>query len=345
MRLKQRLYTSAARIIPRRHREKIAQMLMYSGERQNADYVIGSAAVLGLLVMLIFILAMSVFHVRLPVGDGLMDQQAKTVTLSVGIWSISFIFFILVQFMLYLSIYFKVEDRRERTEKVLPDILQLVAANVKAGMTPVQALRSSARKEFGPISEEINIAVAKSIGSGSFNDALLNITQRIQSPSLDRAVKLFVSSLKAGGRLVLLLEELAKDILATRVLKKELNTSTKMYTMLIVFTIIIGAPLLQAVSIHFVEVMNNMQADNAIGDAGSELSIFAGEVLLTPDFLIVTSLVMLVAISILASMLIGVIAEGKEKYGLKYAPGIMFCAIVLFFIVRRFVSAFFGSML
>ncbi|PIO05534.1 hypothetical protein COT47_04490, partial [Candidatus Woesearchaeota archaeon CG08_land_8_20_14_0_20_43_7] len=251
MRLKQRLYTSAARIIPRRHREKIAQMLMYSGERQNADYVIGSAAVLGLLVMLIFILAMSVFHVRLPVGDGLMDQQAKTVTLSVGIWSISFIFFILVQFMLYLSIYFKVEDRRERTEKVLPDILQLVAANVKAGMTPVQALRSSARKEFGPISEEINIAVAKSIGSGSFNDALLNITQRIQSPSLDRAVKLFVSSLKAGGRLVLLLEELAKDILATRVLKKELNTSTKMYTMLIVFTIIIGAPLLQAVSIHF----------------------------------------------------------------------------------------------
>ena len=46
------------------------------------------------------------------------------------------------------------------------------------------------------------------------------MAKRIDSPILDRAMKLFAASMKSGGHLAQLLEDLANDIAETKALKK-----------------------------------------------------------------------------------------------------------------------------
>ena len=101
---------------------------------------------------------------------------------------------VLVHFLIYLLIYFKVADRTKRVEDSLPDALHLIAANLRAGMTPFQAMKVSARKEFGPLKEEIEYATTKALGTESFSKALLNMNNRIKSSILERSMKLFTTS-------------------------------------------------------------------------------------------------------------------------------------------------------
>ena len=70
------------------------------------------------------------------------------------------------------------------------------------------------------------------------------------------------------------------------------------------------------------------------------MGFLAGEVTLTADFLTKIALVMLVMTSLLASMLMGVINEGKPKFGFKYAPTIIIGCIIVFFIANYVVGRY-----
>ncbi|MEE9525829.1 MAG: type II secretion system F family protein, partial [Candidatus Woesearchaeota archaeon] len=207
---------------------------------------------------------------------------------------------------------------------------------------PFQAMKLAARDEFGPLKEEIEYATTKALGTESFSEALLSMAKRIKSPILDRAMKLFSASMKSGGHLAQLLEDLANDIAETRALKKELITNTKMYSMLIMFMVVIGAPLLLAVSIHFIKIISGMQATTGAAEAGFGMAALIGTISLTPGFLTKLSVVILFITSLLASMLMGVIAEGKEKYGLKYAPLVITGSLIVFVISQYIISGFLG---
>src|SRR3989338_6908138 len=66
-------------------------------------------------------------------------------------------------------------------ENILPDALQLMASNLRAGFTTDRALLLSARPEFGPLKDEINL-VGKEITAGKpIEEALFNMTKRVQS--------------------------------------------------------------------------------------------------------------------------------------------------------------------
>ncbi len=328
MEAKQRIYCTFAKLLPRTYREHFKILLRYSGEDASAEAWLGSATLLAILLfVLVLIIPQNIF----------------------GFFQISYLIFAMIAFFLaqlsaYMIIYFKVEDRRKRVEKVLPDALQLISANLRAGITPFRALQLAARKEFGPLEEEIRYATAKSLGTESFSDTLLKMTDRIKSDMLDRAMKLFTTAMKSGGHLAKLLEELAIDIAETNSLKKELTTNTKTYTMFIMFTIILGAPLLLAISIYFVDVITAMQAKTGASTAGFGMSFLAGEVAITPDFLTKVSIGMLIMTGLLASMLLGVITEGKAKYGLRYSLIIIVAALVMFAISKYVIGLFFGSM-
>ena len=248
--------------------------------------------------------------------------------------------FIFIQIISYLMVYFKAEERTKRVEDALPDAFQIIAANLRSGMTPFQALKLATRKEFGPLQEEIKYATSMALGTESFSDTLLRMSDRIRSDMLDRALKLFTTAMRSGGHLASLLEELAADISETRALKNELRTSTKTYTAFIMFTIVIGTPLLLAISINFVDMVAKMQAKTGITTAGFGMGFLAGEVTMTADFLTKISLFMLIMTSLLASMLMGVINEGKPKYGLKYAPTIIIGCMVVFFIAKYVVGKY-----
>ncbi|HIH42778.1 TPA: type II secretion system F family protein [Candidatus Woesearchaeota archaeon] len=328
MRPKDKIYLNFARVFPNSYRNHLASILVYGGEKKNVDYWLGSGTVLALLMMFKIVLIPWVFF-----------GAFQRLYFIIGV-----IVFLFIEFLVYLFAYFKAEDRTARIEKALPDALQLIAANLKAGMTPYKAIKLSARKEFGPLAEEIDYATSHALGTESFETTLLRISERTNSETLDRALKLFTSAMKSGAHLAKLLEDLGNDISQTRELKNELITSTKTYTAFILFTIMVGTPLLLAISIHFVTIVSEMQEKSNISNVGFGLEFLAGKVVITPDFLTKMSLVMLVLTSLLASMLLGVIKEGKEKQGLRYAPMLIIGCLTVFYVSKYIIGNVFGNL-
>jgi len=309
-------------LYPSSYRKHFEKMLVYAGDTLGLRYWLGSGMVLAILVFFIFVLyPFAVFH-----------------SFFAWFFLYGFFGFCFIHFLVYLLIYFKVEDRRERVERVLPDFLQLMAANVRAGMTPYQAMRLSLRDEFGPLQEEMKVAMTRALGTENFSEVLLHVRERIPSDLFHRSLELLTSSLRAGGKLSLLLEDLARDVIETRALKKELLSSTRTYGMFVLFTVLIGAPLLFAISAYFLGVMTSLQGSTGIA-SGSSL---VGEIGITLDFFVFVAYVFLVLTSTLASVLIGVIKTGDYFYGFRYAPFVAGGSLFLFSVFRYLVGGFLG---
>lgn len=84
-------------------------------------------------------------------------------------------------------------DKRTRfVESILPDALQIIAANVRSGFIPSRAILLSARKEFGPLTEAIRNVGKEMMTGKSLQDALDEFTESIKSDILDRTVILLV---------------------------------------------------------------------------------------------------------------------------------------------------------
>ena len=326
MTLENKLLKKLGKIVPEKFKGNYRTTLNFAGCKSNADKRLG-----------IFVLiTLTVFLINLPLSYYFLPDYSHFII------PLVLLLFPALFALDYLLMYFKVEDRRARVENVLPDFLHLISSSLRAGLTPYQALKSSAREEFGPLKDEIEIATTKAIGSESFEKALMDIKKTIDSKLLERVINLFITSLYSGSHRAQLMEETAKDMAETKSLKKELSTGTKTYTMFILFTVVIGSPLLFAISLQFIDMVEDMNTPDA-GDADSsfDLGLASGEIPVTSDFIFWLTMFLLVSTSIFSSILMGVIKEGNKKYGLRYAPIIIFCAIFIFFIARKIVAGIF----
>lgn len=161
---------------------------------------------------------------------------------------------------LYTYLTMRAESRAEQIENVLPDALQIISSNIRAGMTLENAFWSTARSEFGPLRDEIKKVSAQTMGGRPFRNALLDMQQRVRSRILERSIRLIVEGIALGGEMAHLLEEVGKDIRNTQMLKKEIQTQTLMYAMFILFASVIVSPLLFSVAVYYSEVSERLEA-------------------------------------------------------------------------------------
>ncbi|MCX6803174.1 MAG: type II secretion system F family protein [Candidatus Diapherotrites archaeon] len=189
--------------------------------------------------------------------------------------------------------------------------------------------------EFGPLSEEIKIATQKSLGIESFSEALKIIGSRIDSKVLSDTTKFFAQALHSGGHLAQLIETTASDIKQTNRLKNELVTSTKMYTLFILFVVVIASPMLIAVSIQFLTILGGIQTKTQdLGGSGSttmaaQTGLAMSSISITPEFMQTIGYFLIITNSLLASIFIGILSGGKIRDGLKYAPLMAITGLVL----------------
>jgi len=317
MKFRRRLYRWLANFYPNKYKTYLAKELIYGGEKDHVDYWLGASFALAFFTVVAVLLFPLV----------LMDSYDFFFILY------AVVTFFLMHFIIYMIVYYKQMDRTQRIENSLPDMLQLVASNLKAGMTPYQSLKMASRKDFGPLKEEIDYATAKALGIENFGEALMSIKDHVKSDMLDRALKLLTSSLKAGGRLAEVLENVSLDIAETRELKRDLVTSTKSYSMFIMFMVVFGAPLLLGISFQFLTMVTDLYVSSAIEGGG-----LIGEIAITPEYFSNFAIVFLLITAILASSLMGTIREGDFKYGLRNFPLIFFGSVILFFVVRYVVG-------
>jgi pilus assembly protein TadC len=329
MKFKERLSFFA----PRKYKDFLKKQMMYAGVRREIiDRFIGFSfffsIFLGLTIAFdLFLLGWGINGIALGIGIGLLSLGG-----------------------IQISIVLIADSRAAEIEKVLPDALQLMAANVRAGMTVDRAIWLAARPEFGILEEEIRIAGAKTVGGKSIKEALLEMSGRIKSDTLEKTVRLIIEGIEAGGELAHLLEETSNNVRITQSMKSEIKSSVTTYSIFILFAAVIGAPALYSISLFFVEVMTKLWSPEMLGGIKVTSSTMGGGMLskasapqITVDQLFWFAIASIVVTTFFGSLIIGLIQTGKEKNGIRFMVPLMLGAIAVFYIAQFAIKMLFGG--
>lgn len=321
------MYRFLAHFYPKRIRENYKRLLMYSNLKYSSDYFIGFVMFSGLGLALAISLDLSALF-KLP------------------LWPTFVILFLVLEISVYMWLVLRADAKARFVEDILPDALQLMASNLRAGLTTDRALLLSARPEFGPFQDEISI-VGKEVTMGkSIDTALLKMKERIKSQKLEKTVLLIVAGLKSGGELASLLEQTASNLRQQRFVEERIKSNVLMYVMFIFGAIGLGAPMLFGLSSFLIEVLSTTLGGIKIPEAAtqsSQIPITISQAPIEPSFVLYFSILSISLTAILGSLTLGLISKGKESEGFRYIPVLVVVSLGVFFLVRFLISSMFGG--
>ena len=310
---------------PRGFREKLISLVSSANPRDPESFA-------GLVLFLSFILS-------------LLFATLISTFLGWNFFFVAIVLFIIFISSIYLYLIVSLDMRVKLIEELLPDALQLMASNLRAGISIEKALLLAARPEFGPLEVEIH-RVAKEVATGKdFGKALKDMSIRTRSRAIERVVDLIISGLRSGGKLSTLLENSAQDLSIQRIVKQKIRSNVEIYIIFIFIAAGIGAPLLFALSLFLVKVMiQNFGNIDIPASAASTLPITIGKINISTDFLLKYIMTSLLTTSVLASFMLGMIAKGKAKEGAKYIVILALLSISLFFVTGLLLTSFFSGL-
>ncbi|HLC96393.1 MAG TPA: type II secretion system F family protein [Candidatus Nanoarchaeia archaeon] len=254
-------------------------------------------------------------------------------------------YFLMLQLLTYFILVLRSDAKSKFVESILPDVLQLMASNLRAGFTTDKALLLAARPEFGPFQDEIN-QVGKEITTGKDTGvALMNMSTRIKSERLAKTMSLIVSGLRAGGQLAALLEQTARNLRQEMLVDERIKANAMMYVIFIFVAIAVGAPALFGLSSFLVEVLTENIAGIDIPEtAQASLPLTFTEVAISVDFVIRFAVIFLITSCVLGSLILGSISKGKEREGLKFLPVLIAISLAIFFASRYLMKNLLGGL-
>jgi len=317
------------RLHPRHLKEKLDQLIIYSHLKIDPEIFITYTTIIGLISALVVALILRfVFKVPFLV--------------------LSFLgLFVVFYITPYLWLVLQIDKKSSFIENIFPDALQLMASNLRSGLTTDIALLLSARPEFGVLKDEINV-VGKEITLGEdVGDALLHMTGRIKSRTIERTIELIVAGLRSGGELASLLEQTARDLRRQRLIDQKIRTNVHMYVIFIFIAVAFGAPILFGLSSFLVEVLKSRVSEISVPPevlATSQIPLTITDIKITNTFIITYILAFLITSSVLGGLIIGLISKGRERAGLRLIPLLLIVTISLFFLVRFILIHAVGSL-
>ncbi len=334
------MYEYIGRVMPRRIKGAFQDTLIYAGVKADHLKFMGILFILSIILGLIFSATVTLIFFT------------ADILIFLGLF---LFFFSLVSGGTYTWLALMADSKANQSEKVFPEALRIMAANVKAGMTPDKALFASARPEFGSFGLELLRAGKHVIAGSEMKYALLEIPKRINSEIIENNLRLIIKGIESGGSLATLLEETARDIERTKLITDEVRANVLMYAIFIFFAAGIGAPVLYGISTFLVQVITHQMQTLSMGTqvetmGGSFGSIGGGlmsgdSIQLTPEFLIMFTMISLAVTSIFGGLIIGLVKNGEEKQGAKYIPPLIAVSIVLFWVIRTVMGKVFSSLM
>lgn len=251
--------------------------------------------------------------------------------------------FISSKAILFLALYVVLEKRKTFVEKVLPDALLLMAANVRSGMIPGKALLMSAKDEFGPLKEEIKKTGRDIMAGKGLEEALEDFKDRTPSETVERVLSLIISSIRTGGELAVTLEETADNVRSLEIAEKRIKSNVVMYVIFILIASGFGAPLLFSLSLFLIGAVSRFGGVE-MPERVQQASMFElGTPTVTTDFIFRFSLITLGVISISGGFILGAIRSGEAKKGWKFIPLLLLLSYGVFFLSYRLVTSLFSG--
>lgn len=251
-------------------------------------------------------------------------------------------YLILLIFFIFIDV--KIYKRKKDVDEVLPEYLQLVAANINAGIPIDQSLWLAVRPQFGVLSKEIEICAKKSITGTNLNEALLEFSRKYDSVLLKRTIHLITEGIDAGGPLATLLDRITKDIVETNIMKKEMAANVMTYVIFITFASIVAAPFMFGLANQLVLIITGLMGSLDTSSMQNSALSISQDAILIGDFRIF-SVFLLSVTAIFSGMIISVIKNGNIRDGLKNIPPLIIVSLIIYFISINMMGIMFSGMI
>ncbi|MFH1210852.1 MAG: type II secretion system F family protein [archaeon] len=279
---------------------------------------------------------------------GWMAAFALGAMFGFNLWLTFAIAFATFEITIYVWLLLSVDAKARMIERALPDALQLMSSNLRAGLTPEKALLLSARPEFGPLTDEItrvgkDVMVGKEVAT-----ALMDMAKRVRSDKLRKTMELIVSGLRSGGELASLIEQTARNLRDQEFVDQKIRSNIRMYVIFIFSAVSFGAPMLYGLSSFLVDVMKDVISKVEIPtDSVSTMNmpLTITKVSVSSEFIMTYVITSLVMTSVMGSLILGLISKGEEKQGFKLVPILVAISLLVFFTVRFLVSSLLSGLL
>ncbi len=265
---------------------------------------------------------------------------------SIGAWfaiqfSLATLFILMIYFYVDMQIYL----RTKKMEEMLPDFLQVVASNLKGGMSFENALLGAIKPRFTILANEMAEVSKKVMTGHDVSKALTELGEKYDSPMLRRSIDLMISELESGGEIADLIDKIVDNIKETKALKEEISTSAVAYTIFMAAIVIVIAPLLFSLSFHLLIVILNFvsKLSAVTGNAGA-LPFSVTDVAVEPNNFRYFSIAAISVISFFSSLIVSIVEKGNVKSGLKYIPIFIISSLFFYFIFMKILGAVFSGL-
>ena len=318
------MYVLFVRFIPKKLKDKLYNLFNYARIKFDREKFLGFFVIFSLVLSIVLALLISFLF-------------------KINFFIIFVISLIILQLAFYFTILLRADAIARFVEIILPDALQLMTSNLRAGLTTDRALLLSARPEFGALSDEIH-DVGKKIALGEdIGDALIQMADHFKSERLKKTMQLIVTGIRSGGELTDLLDQTSENLRQERFLDEKIRTNVLMYVIFIFAAIGFGAPLLFGLSSFLIGVLTKNLELVELPETSTLPSTFS-QITISPSFVFIFSLVSLVTTAILGSLVLGLISRGKEKAGIKFIPILVVLTLAVFFITRLIIGSLLGGL-
>jgi len=259
--------------------------------------------------------------------------------------------FFVYSLAIYAALVLSASSRAAKMEESLPDFLTLMASNLKSGLTPDRAFVVSAKKEFGPLTKEIDKAAKLAVAGKPFEVAFESIGENVASIPFIKAVRLIVEGIRAGGNLAELLENTASDVRRFNTIKSEVSSNVMIYELFLFAAAGFGAPLLYSTANFLITIVFKVKSLIHVDTAAIEATGVSGLGLLnntsslSPDVAFTSSIILMVITTLFSSLAAGIITKGRSDEGFKYFPILLLIAISVFFGTRALLEMVFSVLL
>ncbi len=245
---------------------------------------------------------------------------------------------------IYFYIDLKIFNRTKKMEDKLPDYLNMVATNLKGGMSFERSLWGAIKDEYGLLSTEIAIVAKKVMTGSNTAQALEQFSKKYPSPIIRRSINLIVSEIESGGKISEIIDRVVEDLKKTRMLKQEMAASTLTYVIFITVIVIVISPVLFSLSFQLLNVMLGFMKNFSNVDASSMLS-FNAETGIKPEQFKQFSFFAISIISIFASAIISIIQKGDVRSGIKYMPMFWLSSIGVYILAYEILRSAFSGLI
>jgi archaeal flagellar protein FlaJ len=329
------MYEYLSNFYPKKLREYLYSQFNYFALTLRKEFIVGSIFFFSLCISL---------SVAFQFSRNIFSDMAPLFALIFTF----IIVFLLLQFLVYTLININATNRGKFIENILPDALQLIAANLRAGMTIDRALIASNRIEFGYFNEQF-IIVGKEVSTGTeISEALKNMTYRVKSLKFQKAIELIVTGLSSGGELSRLLSEVAQNLVHEKTVEEKIKTNVTTYLIFIGAAAGFAAPVLYGLSTVIVRVLTNVFSTVEVPASANmpfTISMAPETAEFLPGFVRTYTLFSLITLCIMASFLLGLIKKGEARYGISYIPFFVPFGVFVYWVVSTSAMALFQAII